>query len=53
MIFFFTGTGNSRWVAETVAASFEDRAIAMSDYFLSDGTVTKPVFTAAPKELIT
>ena len=52
MIFFFTGTGNSQWVAETVAASFEDRAIAMSDYFLSDGTVTKPVFTVAPNELI-
>ena len=32
MIFYFTGTGNSQWVAKTVAEGLSERAIAIADY---------------------
>jgi len=51
MIFYFSGTGNSRWVAENVASSFSDSVTAMSDFF-DRGAVSSPVFTVAPNELI-
>ena len=51
MIFYFTGTGNSRWVAESVASSLCETVIAMSD-FLDGNTVSCPVFAVAPDERI-
>ena len=51
MVFYFSGTGNSLWVAETVAESFSDKAIAISDYFDGD-TATLPEFTLSPEEHI-
>ena len=51
MIFYFSGTGNSRWVAENVATSFDDKVIAMSDFF-HDGRLETPEFTVKPDEYI-
>ncbi|MDR2915716.1 MAG: EFR1 family ferrodoxin [Tannerella sp.] len=51
MIFYFTGTGNSLWVAETVAESFTDKTIAISDYFNGD-TTTWPEFTLSSGEYV-
>jgi len=51
MIFHFSGTGNSLWVAETVAAAFSDKLVAMADF--SDGDeITPPVFDVAQDERI-
>lgn len=33
MVLYFSGTGNSHWVAKSVATAFSDRLIAMGDYF--------------------
>ena len=33
MVFYFSGTGNSQWVAKSVATAFSDRLIAIGDYF--------------------
>ena len=49
MIFYFTGTGNSQWVAETVAEHFSDKAVALSDY-LNGRMVALPEFTLSPEE---
>ena len=49
MIFYFTGTGNSLWVAETVAKYFSDNAIPISDYF-DDGAMTSAEITLSPEE---
>ena len=51
MIFYFTGTGNSLWVAETVAKSFSDKAIAISDYFENDA-MSPPEVILSPEESI-
>ena len=51
MIFYFTGTGNSRWVAETTARELSDKAIAISDYFNGD-TFELPEFTLSSEERI-
>lgn len=31
MVFYFSGTGNSRWVAETLAARLDDKAVSVTD----------------------
>ena len=51
MIFYFTGTGNSQWVAETAAEAFSDKAIAMSDYVNGD-SIKLPEFVPSPGEYI-
>ena len=51
MIFYFTGTGNSQWVAETTAESLSDKAIAISDYVNGD-TFVIPEFAPSPEEYI-
>ena len=51
MIFYFTGTGNSLWAAETVAEAFSDKTIAISDYF-NGNTVELPEFTLSDNERI-
>lgn len=51
MIFYFTGTGNSLWVAKTVAESFSDKLVAISDYF-NGNVMTLPEFTLSPEERI-
>ena len=33
MVFYFSGTGNSQWVAKSVATAFSDRLVAIGDYF--------------------
>ncbi len=50
MVFYFSGTGNSKWVAKTIAAEYNDKLIAMADYF-REGAV-KPSFTVEPEENI-
>lgn len=37
MIFYFTGTGNSRWVAETLGAAFDEPLISIADALDADG----------------
>ena len=32
MIFYFTGTGNSRFVAQMLASELNDSAVSMNDY---------------------
>jgi len=51
MIFYFTGTGNSLWVAKTTAEALSDRIVAISDYFNGD-TIISPEFTLLPEERI-
>lgn len=51
MIIYFTGTGNSQWVAETVAQAFADRLITISDYFNGD-LITIPEFRLSPDERV-
>jgi ferredoxin/flavodoxin len=50
MVFYFSGTGNSRWVARTVADSFNDKLVAMGDYFRAGAG--EPSFSAKPDEKI-
>lgn len=33
MIFYFSGTGNSKWVAQTLAQTFSEKLVAIGDYF--------------------
>lgn len=33
MIFYFSGTGNSKWVAQTITQSFTDKLVAIGDYY--------------------
>ena len=51
MIFYFTGTGNSKWVAETTAEFFSDKAIAISDY-CNEGNIELPMFSVSAEERI-
>jgi len=51
MIFYFTGTGNSLWVAKTTAEALSDRIVAISDYFNGD-TIISPEFTLLPEERV-
>jgi ferredoxin len=51
MIFYFTGTGNSKWVAGTAAEAFSEKAIAVSDYLKGD-TFDIPEFTLTSGERI-
>ena len=51
MIFYFTGTGNSQWVAETTAEALSDKVLAISDYINGD-TIVMPEFTLSPEERI-
>ena len=45
MIFYFSGTGNSRWVAEQLATAFSETLVSIADVYSSDR-----VFTLAPRE---
>lgn len=40
MIFYFSGTGNSRWVAKQLADAFSDRLVSVADVQASDETFT-------------
>lgn len=51
MIFYFSGTGNSHWVAKTVAKSLSDRMVDIADYF-NGSIVTTPTFDIASNERI-
>jgi Pyruvate/2-oxoacid:ferredoxin oxidoreductase delta subunit/flavodoxin len=51
MVFYFTGTGNSRWIAENMGKAFSDKLIAMSDFFDGDN-VASPEFTIDKDERI-
>ena len=51
MIFYFTGTGNSQWVAETTAETFSDKAISISD-FINGDKFDIPDFTPSPEERV-
>ena len=35
MIFYFSGTGNSRWVANELAHKLEDKLVSISEVFAS------------------
>lgn len=48
MVFFFTGTGNSGWVAREAAKAFSDRVIAIGDYFKEES----PIFALEPDEKV-
>ena len=50
MIFYFSGTGNSKWVAETIAKALDERVIAMADYMKPQSE--KPIFSIRDKERI-
>jgi NAD-dependent dihydropyrimidine dehydrogenase PreA subunit/flavodoxin len=49
MVFYFTGTGNSRWIAQRVAEAFSEEPVAMSDFFEGDQIVL-PTFTLRANE---
>ena len=49
MIFYFTGTGNSKWVAETVAEALSENAMAISDY-INGSTMYLPEFELSSTE---
>jgi len=49
MIFYFTGTGNSGWVAKSVAEQLSESAIAICDYINGD-TFDLPEFELQPSE---
>jgi NAD-dependent dihydropyrimidine dehydrogenase PreA subunit len=49
MVFYFTGTGNSQWIAEIIAGAFSDKPVAMSDFF-DGGHVEIPKFTVRADE---
>jgi len=51
MIFYFTGTGNSSWVAKSTAEALSENAIAISDYINGD-TIDLPEFTLTSGERI-
>lgn len=51
MIFYFSGTGNSKWVAQQTAQHFGEQMIAMGDYFRPN-TDKKPEFTVKANEKI-
>ena len=51
MIFYFTGTGNSSWVAKSTAEALSENAIAISDYINGD-TIEIPEFTLTSGERI-
>ena len=51
MIFYFTGTGNSLWVAKTAAEALSDRVVAISTYFNCDRMIP-PVFNLLPEERV-
>ena len=51
MVFYFSGTGNSLWVARSVAEVFSDKLIAMGDYFVRH-TTKQPVFTLSEGEKV-
>jgi NAD-dependent dihydropyrimidine dehydrogenase PreA subunit/flavodoxin len=41
MVFYFTGTGNSRWIAERMADAFSEQLVAMADFFKGDQVALK------------
>ncbi len=43
MVFYFSGTGNSRWVAERVAEAFQEKLVAIGAYFVG-GQPPVPAF---------
>ena len=49
MIFYFTGTGNSSWVAKSTAEALSENAIAISDY-INGNTIDIPEFTLTSGE---
>jgi NAD-dependent dihydropyrimidine dehydrogenase PreA subunit/flavodoxin len=49
MVFYFTGTGNSRWIAQCMAEAFSEEAVAMSA-FLKDERIVLPTFTLRANE---
>jgi len=51
MIFYFTGTGNSSWVAKSLGDAFSENVIAVSDYMNGD-TIILPEFTLTSAECI-
>ena len=51
MVFYFSGTGNSRWVAETVAAAFQDTLVPVGTYFAGKQPPA-PVFDVAEHEKV-
>lgn len=51
MIFYFTGTGNSLWVADYTAKAFSDKLIGIADFFNGDH-ITSPEFTVNGNERI-
>lgn len=42
MIFYFTGTGNSRWVAEALGTAFDERLVSIADA-LNEGKNAYPL----------
>jgi flavodoxin len=51
MIFYFTGTGNSLWVAKSMAEAFSEKLLAISDY-VNGVTITLPELTLTSGERI-
>lgn len=51
MIFYFSGTGNSLWVARSLAEAFSERLVAMGDY-LTGNVFDEPSFSLAENERV-
>lgn len=51
MVFYFSGTGNSLWVARSVADAFSEQLIPMSEYLLKD-TKKQPFFSLSEGERV-
>ncbi|MDO4702590.1 EFR1 family ferrodoxin [Tannerella sp.] len=51
MVFYFSGTGNSLWVARSVADAFSEQLIPMSEYLLKD-TVKQSFFSLSEGERV-
>jgi len=49
MIFYFTGTGNSLWIAKSTAEALSENLIAISDYVNGD-TITLPEFSVSSEQ---
>ena len=53
MIFYFSGTGNTRWVAERICRLLDDRLYSIADWYTDMQTQDiQPVFTFEPDEQI-
>ncbi|MEG2071212.1 MAG: EFR1 family ferrodoxin, partial [Bacteroidales bacterium] len=50
MIFYFSGTGNSKWIAQTMALAMNEQLISLAEYMIDEFFL--PVFTLKPEEKI-